>query len=175
LHLTENVATYPTGNHVLYSSSKLTQELIFKTFSTVKNIALTQIRFSALYGEKMNWSGIICNLIDQAKNNKQINLTNASKVSADFLHVDDASKIILACLSSNIEGIVNGASGSETSILRLAEIIKINLAEEIEVLNSEDPSFKKDRSVINVDKLKSIIDVTDFIDFSDGVSKLMKL
>ncbi|MGV8947037.1 MAG: NAD-dependent epimerase/dehydratase family protein [Lutibacter sp.] len=175
LDLTENEERYPSGNHVLYSSSKLTQELIFKTFATAKDVALIQIRFSALYGETMKWSGIICNLIDQARNNKKINLTNASKVTADFLHVDDASRIILASMKSDVGGIVNGASGEETSILKLAEIIKSKFSEEVEIINYEDENFRVDRAVVNVDKLKTIIDVNNFVDFSEGVSKLMKI
>lgn len=175
LNLSENAATYPAGNHVLYCSSKLTQELIFKTFAYSTKVALSQIRFSALYGSTMNWSGLICNIIDQSKKNKKINLTNGSKVSADFLHVDDASKIILATIKNGVSDVINGASGTETTVLKLAEIIKQLSAENIEIQNIETDNFKEDRAVVNVDKLSKIIDVKGFVNLTHGINEMMKL
>lgn len=174
LNLSEDAATYPSGNHVLYCSSKLMQELLFKTFAASKNISLSQIRFSALYGETMNWSGLICNLIDQARKYKKISLKNASKVSADFLHVDDASKIIAATLNKSLEGIINGASGKETSILKLAEIIAGQFDEAVEIENNEDDNFSEDRAVVSVGRLKQIIDTDKFLDLQIGIQKMMK-
>jgi UDP-glucose 4-epimerase len=173
LQMSEDEVTYPTGNHVLYSSSKLTQELIFKTFADSMNISLCQIRFSALYGEKMNWGGVICDIIDQARKNKKIVLKNASKVTADFLYVDDAAKIIFSALQNNLEGVINGASGKETSILELATIIKNSLNKNIEIENIEDQDFKENRSQINVNKLLTVIQTNTFLDLEDGIKKVV--
>ncbi|MCX8531508.1 NAD-dependent epimerase/dehydratase family protein [Chryseobacterium luquanense] len=175
VNLSEESATYPSGNHVLYSSSKLTQELLFKTFADSKNISLSQIRFSALYGETMSWSGVICNLIDQARRDKKISLKNASKVTADFLHVDDASAIIFSLLHSNLEGIVNGAAGTETSILDLANIVRDCLDENIEIENHVDPDFEENRSQIDVSKLEKIISTKTFIDLKNGIKKIINV
>lgn len=174
LNLSENELTYPTGNHVMYCSSKLTQELIFKTFVSSKDIILSQIRFSALYGETMHWNGLICNLIDQARTSKKINLKNATKVSSDFLHVEDASKIILATIKYDLEGIINGATGIETSILKIAETIAEKFSEVIQIDNVEIDNFQNDRSVVSIEKLKKIIDVEAFINISDGIQKMIE-
>lgn len=173
--LDESAKTYPSGNHVIYASSKLTQELIFKTFADTKKIALAQVRFSALYGETMKWNGIVCNLIDQARANKRIDLKNASKVSADFLHVADAAKIIHAAVINGVTGIIHGASGVETSILDLAEMIINKVPYEVQINNNEDDTFREDRSVINITKLKTIINTGKFIEFSQGLDRLMRL
>ena len=123
----------------------------------------------------MNWNGLICNLIDQSKKNKKIILTNGSKVSADFLHVDDASKIILATIKNDVSDVINGASGTETTVLKLAEIIKQLSAENIEIQNIETDNFKEDRAVVNVDKLSKIIDVNGFVNLNHGINEMMKL
>ncbi|MBC7640978.1 MAG: NAD(P)-dependent oxidoreductase [Flavobacterium sp.] len=172
--INENVNTYPSGNHVLYSSSKLVQELIFSTFANDEKIDLVQLRFSAIYGKNMVWSGIICNFIDQAKNNKLINLNNGNKVSADFLNVIDAAKIVVASTNSDVFGIVNAASGSETYLLELAQVINQNLSENIEIINSNENDFIENRSKINIDKLKKIINVIDFIDLKTGINQLLE-
>ena len=116
----ENANTYPTGNHVLYCGSKLMQELLFDTFAKENKIDLVQLRFSTIYGNNMAWSGIICNFIDQAKNYNKIELSNGEKVSADFLNVIDASRIVLASIQKNSTGIINVASGTETYLMDLA-------------------------------------------------------
>jgi UDP-glucose 4-epimerase len=170
----EDVNTYPDGKHVLYSSSKLMQELIFKTFSDINTILLTQIRFSSLYGQTMPWNGLICNLIDQARNNGTIKITNGKKVSVDFLHVNDAAKIILASINHDITGVVNGASGEETTILDLAEIIKNNTGPTVTVDNEENENSLVDRASINVKKLQQYLDVNNFISLDQGIKKMIK-
>ena len=172
--LSETEVTYPTGNHVLYSGSKLMQELIFKTFANNSQKDLTQIRFSALYGETMNWSGLICNLIDQAKLNNKIILKNASKVSADFLYVNDAAKIIIAALNSKYVGILNGASGNNTTILELANTISNNFGDNLVIENTDDPNFLEDSAVISLEKLQTIIDTKSFLSLSDGIKRMLQ-
>jgi UDP-glucose 4-epimerase len=175
INLNEEANTYPTGNHVLYSSSKLTQELIFQTFGVIKKIPVAQLRFSTLYGFSMNWNGIICSMIDQTKTNKQINLTNASKVAADFLHISDAAKIVLATLQSNISGIINAARGKETTLLELANTIVHNLIDQtISIKNIEDENFIIENAIIDVTKLKSIIEITDFIKLNEGIIEMLQ-
>ena len=175
LNLDEYAPTYPTGNHVLYCSSKLTQELIFETFSTANAIGLSQIRFSALYGEQMPWGGIICNFIDQGRSNEKIILINGSKVTADFLCVDDAAKIILAAIKNKFNGILNGASGEEVSLVQLASLIGENLDKTVVVDNVDDVNTAENRANINVDLLNSIIDTKTFTSISAGIKKMMSL
>jgi UDP-glucose 4-epimerase len=175
INLSEDANTYPTGKHVLYSFSKLAQELFFTTYVSNNNIVLSQIRFSALYGENMNSGGIINTLINQLKSSNIIKLTNAQKVNADFLYVDDAAKIILATINNDYHGILNGATGVETSILHLAEIIKKHFNDEsIQIENSESMDFiHEDRAVISVEKLSKIVDVNNFTTIDEGIKKML--
>lgn len=172
--LTETEKTYPTGNHVLYCSSKLMQELLFKTFADAKAITLTQIRFSALYGPEMNWSGLICNLIDQAKTSKKITVHNGTKVFADFLHIEDAAQIISAVVKKDYNGILNGASGVETSVLQLAQwVAKANPG--TQVFNTEDEAFAEQRAQINIDTLNTLLPVAGFIPLKNGIGEMVNL
>lgn len=172
INFNESVMTYPTGNHVLYSSSKLMQELIFQTLADFKKINIVNIRFSALYGKSMLWNGIICNLIDQAKNNK-IELFNANMVFADFLNVKDAAKIILSTIQNSISGILNACSGNEISLMNLAECIIKCLGKNIKIINNDSENFIEQRAKINIDKLKQYIDTNSFINLNDGIIEIL--
>ena len=169
----ENGTTYPFGKHVLYCSSKLTQELIFKTFANDSKINLVQIRFSALYGQQMKWNGLICSLIDQAKNNKSICITNGTKISADFLHIEDAARIVWATIINPINGIINGATGIECTIMDIAKAIQQNFESFITLENIENEMQLIDRSLVSVQKLKTIIATESFLSISEGIKRMM--
>jgi UDP-glucose 4-epimerase len=169
----ETANTYPTGNHVLYCSSKLMQELLFDTFCTSKNITITHVRFSALYGTAMPWNGIICNFIDQAKNNKKITLTNGNFVNADFLNSKDAANILLKAIENDIDGILNAASGSETSLLMLAKIIAASFDTTITIENNDLTNKVIDSAKINTKKLEKYIRISDFISLNEGIKSLI--
>ena len=174
IDIDENANTYPTGNHVLYCGSKLMQELLFDTFAKEHNINLVQLRFSTIYGNNMAWSGIICNFIDQAKNYNKIELSNGEKVSADFLNVIDAARIVLAAIKKNVVGIINAASGTETFLMDLANIVAENF-QDCKVINSNQlPEIEENRSVISTDKLSEMIAIDSFISLENGIKKMLK-
>ena len=173
LNVDETANTYPTGTHVLYSGSKLMQELIFETFANQYQISLIQLRFSALYGINMPKSGIIWNFINQAQNKNCISVENGDKFSADFLNVIDAARIILGAVNSHETGIVNAASGTEVFLTDLANNVSKMFAN-TEVINvSSTKNFNENRAVIDVQKLSKIIDVNSFIDFEKGLKQLI--
>lgn len=173
--LTEEAPTYPTGNHVLYCSSKLMQELIVETTANQFEIDFVNIRFSAIYGSNMPKTGIIWNLFNQAKNQKEINIVNGNKVSFDFINVIDAANIVTALLKNSSSGILNAASGVETSLYELATIVKNSVNESITIINNEEELSTPSRAVISVEKLNSIIDTKKFIDIKKGVNQLVTI
>jgi UDP-glucose 4-epimerase len=175
-NLTEEVATYPKGDHVLYCTSKLMQELIVDTVATKNNIDFVNIRFSAIYGETMHKSGIIWALHQQAINNNSINIINGNKISFDFINVKDAARILVRSIDSEkSRGILNAASGTETSLFELASIIKKNISKSVLIENEDKPNFTSNRSKIDVTKLNKIIDTSSFVDLNDGINQIFKL
>lgn len=173
--LTEETPTYPVGSHVLYCSSKLMQELIVETTANQFEIDFVNIRFSAIYGNNMPKKGIIWNLYNQAKNQKEINIVNGNKVSFDFINVIDAANIITALLKNNSKGILNVASGVETSLYQLATIIKNNVDKSITIINKEEELSVPNRAVISIEKLNSIIETKKFIDLDNGINQLVMI
>lgn len=123
--LTEGENTYPKGSHVGYSASKLSQELIMSSIAEAHGVQLLHMRISALYGPSMKAGGILQKLIQQARSQESIQMTNGNKVSFDFLHVDDAVKVLyhVSKMEAWPDRILNLASGEEIFLLELAELI----------------------------------------------------
>jgi UDP-glucose 4-epimerase len=175
-NLKEDAATYPKGDHVLYCSSKLMQELIVDTFATKNDIDFVNVRFSAIYGESMPKSGILWALYQQAMTNKCIKIVNGNKVSFDFINVTDAAEVLVTSIDSDkSRGILNAASGIETSLLELATIIRSNCSEEVTIENEDQNDFVSNRSKINVEKLNQIINTDSFISLNEGINQIFKL
>jgi UDP-glucose 4-epimerase len=172
LNITEEIETYNHGKHVVYSSSKLFQELILKTFCEENSISLGQIRFSSIYGEKMKKNGIIWNLQKRILNEEKITLFNSTKTSFDFLHVEDAASIVKSVIMNDYNGILNAASGREITLLELASLIANIISPNTEIINKFSKKFPENRSVISLKKLKQIIDPLLFKKFDISITKL---
>lgn len=163
----------PDGNHVAYCMSKISQErLMFEVFrdSATK---FTNIRLSAVYGDKMKHEGILFSLFDKTKINSKIELTNGESTSFNFIHVNDIAKIFHILIQSDFDyDIINLASLEEIKLIELAHLIKTIAQSKSEIVNIESvriPSF----SNINVDRLKTIIDVKfEFTSLIKGLTKL---
>ena len=121
-------------------------------------------------------SGVIWALYQQVKNNNSIKIVNGNKVSFDFINVTDAARILVACINSEKrEGILNAASGVETSLFELALIVKKNASESAVIDNEDQTNFASNLSKVDVTKLNQIIDTTSFISLNDGIDQIFKL
>lgn len=173
ISLNEAAKTYPLGNHVLYSSSKLMQELLFTTFCDFNKLRCVHLRFSSIYGENMAKSGILFNLFTQINSNSFVEITNGSKISFDFIHVEDAAKVIFEVIKSKSRGIINVASGNEIKLLNLTKKIAHLYDKPININNFEDELFEDNFSKIDISKLNQIIKTSDFVSLENGLKQII--
>lgn len=158
--LKEDAPTYPSGPHALYSLSKLNQEVILNNFPFSRKVKIAHARLSALFGENMEWNGIMCSLIDKALKEEPIGLLNGTKVSADYIYVKDVCRHLKSLIEKEAEGIINIASGEEVYLLDLAKmILKLN-GNNSDKLSNTDSMLDYNRAVVDTSKLKHID--TDF-------------
>lgn len=171
--MTEDAMTYPYGKNVLYGGSKLLKELIFRTTGLNFEKRVVNIRLSSLYGMKMIWGGVLCNFIDKAIKSKEIKLTNGNMIFADFLHINDAARVIYNLLTSGYDGILNCGSGHETSLLKLAVEISEAFNDDVLVSN-KDLINEKSRASIDLSRLNKIVDTSKFITLREGIDELIQ-
>lgn len=172
--LNEKALTYPKGDHVLYCSSKLMQELIIDTFAAKHNLAFYNVRFSAIYGEDMPKNGIIWTLHQQIVKNNIIKIHNGNIVSFDFINVIDAANILISIIDSNVEnGIINAASGVETTLYELSTILRNATAKSVVIENVDHENVHPNRAVINISKLQPFINTEEFISLEKGINQIL--
>lgn len=120
-----------------YSISKLIGELYGNYFWTRHQLPIVKARFQNVYGPREMlgagrwrgtvhtvWRNVTPTFIWKALNKEALPLDNGGNASRDFIFVEDMARGLMACAARGTVGdIYNLASGVETSILELANII----------------------------------------------------
>jgi len=113
------------NNRFIYSSLKLSGEMLFKNFCNKKNIDLDICRIFNLYGPNDNFS-IISKLKSVLKNKKEkIIIYNEGDSMRDFIHVDDVIKIYKKTLSRKGSNIIDIGTGKGLKVIDILNQLKI--------------------------------------------------
>ncbi|NRQ01189.1 NAD-dependent epimerase/dehydratase family protein [Marinobacterium sp. xm-d-530] len=120
-----------------YSISKIIGELYGNYYHQQHGLPFVKARFSNVYGPReilgagqwrgtqhTVWRNVTPTFIWRALNGESLPLDNGGNASRDFIFVEDMARGLMACaLKGAVSGVYNLATGNETSILELAELI----------------------------------------------------
>lgn len=120
-----------------YSISKIIGELYGNFYFQSYQLPFVKARFSNVYGPReilgagqwrgtvhTVWRNVTPSFIWRALNGEALPLDNGGQTSRDFIFVEDMARGLMACaLKGEAGGIYNLATGKETTILELAELI----------------------------------------------------
>jgi len=120
-----------------YSISKIIGELYGNYYFTQTGLPFVKARFQNIYGPReilgagqwrgtadTIWRNVVPTFIWKALHNESLILQGDGKTSRDFIFIDDVCRGLLACAQRGNPGeAYNLASGHETSIKELAEIV----------------------------------------------------
>ena len=120
-----------------YSISKIIGELYGNFYFQQYKMPFVKARFSNVYGPReilgagswrgtphTVWRNVTPTFIWRALNGERLPLDNGGNASRDFIFVEDMARGLMACaLHGNSGEVYNLATGTETTILQLAELI----------------------------------------------------
>lgn len=135
-----------------YSISKITGEMYCLYYAKQMNLDVVRVRFQNVYGPReilgagvwrgtVNtiWRNVIPTFIYKALKNIDIEVFQGATASRDFVYVEDIARgVVLAAIHGERGAVYNLASGQETFIDNLAELI-------LKQCNSESSILIKDR------------------------------
>lgn len=112
-------------NH--YSKSKLINELVAESYSSLYPMKTIGMRFFNVYGpgenDKGNYASIISIFLKDKKEGKPLVLYGNGKQARDFVYVEDVAKISLILLDKAENGIYNIGTGNATEYDYIADLI----------------------------------------------------
>ena len=156
-----------------YGLSKLTME----KYIMLSNLNYIICRFSNVYGPRQTphgEAGVVSIFMDNALNNKDLNIFGDGNQTRDFIYVEDIAFIFLKLIENNISNeILNISTNSSMTINELAErIIKIsNKNIKINYFDKRDGDIE--HSILDNTRLLNIMDIK-FTNINDGLYKLFK-
>jgi UDP-glucose 4-epimerase len=108
-----------------YGAAKLACEGYANTFGSIYGVKTAILRFANVYGPYSHHKeSVIHKFIKRAIKGEPLHIYGDGHQTRDFIHVDDISEAITMSLESNFEGVLQIATGKETSILEIVELIR---------------------------------------------------
>ncbi|MDT0642504.1 NAD-dependent epimerase/dehydratase family protein [Zunongwangia sp. F363] len=161
LPITEETPIMPISP---YGIHKATAETLLAHYARVFEVGITIFRIFSVYGPELRkqliWDVSQKALLAEEEGKREITLFGTGKESRDFMYVKDVCQAVLKVISkSNPEGVevYNLASGVESSINEVAELLIKNLGVEVQIkFDGEVPKGDPANWKADISKLKSL-------------------
>lgn len=164
---------HPIHPHNGYTESKYLGESICKFISEKSKLKITILRPFNIYGDDMNEGYFLTNLLNCAKTDERIIISNKNS-RRDFLHVNDFIDLILQCinLENNFE-IFNAGSGQSFSLEEIITIIERALDKKLNIEYVDEPMNELSRVEADINKIKNVLTWRPKRNFENELLKML--
>lgn len=172
--ISEKHPTYPISSH---GTIKLAIEKYIHLFHKLYGLDFLILRPSNPYGrfQNTNQQGVINVFIRKMLENNSLVIRGDGNTIRDYIYIDDVSEILEKLISLDIGNeILNIGSGSGTSVNEILQLLKDRITFNNDITNIERLDSDIYRNVLNIDKLKGLIDFEP-TKITDGIDKLLNI
>ena len=142
----------------LESSPKRKVELFLGELSRKKGSALINLRISNVYGEEVK-HGFIFECMKAFQNREKLKVFKFLDIERDYLHLRDLVLAITQLpVMQSVESNINIATGKGTKVSEVINLISRVTNHKFPIEFIDSPEFIHKKSVLNCNKLESIID-----------------
>jgi UDP-glucose 4-epimerase len=116
------------GNRTIYGATKVYSEGLLRSFYEMYGLNYVALRYFNVYGPRMDAFGVYTEVMirwmERLANKQPCLILGDGKQTMDFVFVDDIARAnLMAAMSSITDDVINIASGTETSLIELAETL----------------------------------------------------
>ncbi len=160
----------------IYSLSKLSNEIIAKSFSKKSNTQIIGLRFFSIYGEWGRPDMLILKYLLAAKKNKDFELFNYGNHYRDFTYIDDAIEIVTKLSKLKIGKKFDIFNICSSKPIKITEILKIINSFKIKTKIIKKPLHAADvfKTFGDNRKVKRIVKKVKFTNYKTGVQNTVK-
>ena len=150
------------GNRTIYGATKMYSEGLLRSFSEMYGLNYVGLRYFNVYGPRMDAFGVYTEVMirwmERLAKGQPCLILGDGKQTMDFVFVDDIARAnLMAAMSSITDDVINIASGTETSLIELAEtlgrVMGVNLAPEYGPARKATPVFRRLADVTKAEQL----------------------
>jgi UDP-glucose 4-epimerase len=172
-------AHHPYNNRTIYGAAKAFNEGLLRSFADMYGLNYVALRYFNVYGPRMDVFGVYTEVLIRwmerlAAGQPPLIFGDGSQ-TMDFVHVEDIARAnILAAKSDVTDEVFNVASGEETSLLELAQMLTRIMGSSIEPQHA--PARKVNavpRRLADITKARDLIGFEARIPLDDGLRGLV--
>ena len=161
----------PSAGHI-YTSSKITEELIAHNYCELYGTPFTILRYGDAYGPGMSENFVIPRFVHQALEGKTNTVHGDGSQFRNYVYVDDLADAHLAALSGDAENEVFNLKGPEpTTIRRIAEEVRDLLGAPFTVEGGPLSPGDYEGRVISGEKAKRVLQWEATTPFPEGLRR----
>lgn len=158
-----------------YGIIKVAIESYLKLYEKNAGIRPVVIRASnpyGLYQGNQGVQGIISTYLNLSLKKQPIEIWGDGTVVRDYIHVKDLTNLCVTALISDRVGIYNGGSGTGTSVLKVAEIVREITGDVSPIVYKPNRSLDVPLSVLDIERAKMDFEWEPTIGLKEGIASV---
>jgi len=171
---------HPYGNDTLYGAAKTFNEGLFRSFAATQGLDYVALRYFNVYGPRMDIHGVYTEVLVRWMERIEAGLPplihGTGGHTMDFVYISDVARAnILAATSDASDEVFNVASGTETSLLELAEALIDVMGADVSVeFGPERAAAKVPRRLADTSLATERLGFTAEVSLEDGLRHLVE-
>ncbi|MFN3324798.1 MAG: NAD-dependent epimerase/dehydratase family protein [Bryobacteraceae bacterium] len=130
----ESVPFYPNGAGHIYTSSKISAEMICHNYQQLYQVPVTILRYGIPYGPRMREELLIPIFLKKAFNGEPLTVAGKGEQFRKFLYISDLARAHVLAMNAKAENQTYNLEGArKVTILEVAESIRDILGDQVQI------------------------------------------
>lgn len=167
------------NNDTFYGAAKSFNEGMLRSFRAMHGIDYVLLRYFNVYGPRMDVHGLYTEVLvrwmERIADGEAISIFGDGRQTMDFAYTTDIARAnILAAQSTVAEGVYNVASGSETSLLALAQALLKVMGSDAPIVHGPERAVNGvSRRLADVTAARQDLGFTTQVSLEEGLAELV--
>ncbi len=171
---------HPYGNRTLYGGTKVFLEQLLRSFNDIYGLPYVALRYFNIYGPRMDTHGayteVLSRWIERIEQGLPPLIHGSGTQTMDFVYVGDVARAnILAAQSDVTDDVFNVASGTEVSLIELANLLLRVMGSDLVPEHGPDRGLPAvPRRLADTSRAADRLGFEAKIDLEDGLRRLVE-
>jgi UDP-glucose 4-epimerase len=170
---------HPYANDTLYGAAKTFNEGLLRSFNSMQGLDYVALRYFNVYGPRMDIHGVYTEVLvrwmERIESGVPPLILGDGSQTMDFVYIGDVARSNVLAASADVsDEVFNVASGSETSLLELAQMLIDVMGAEVEVEHGPERSVNKvPRRLADISAARERLGFEAEVDLEEGLRLLV--
>jgi UDP-glucose 4-epimerase len=170
---------HPYANDTLYGAAKTFNEGLLRSFHAMHDLDYVALRYFNVYGPRMDIHGVYTEVLvrwmDRIAEGEAPLILGDGSQTMDFVYIGDVARAnLLAAQADASDEVFNVASGTETSLLELAQLLLEAMDSDLPVEHGPERAVNKvPRRLSDIARARERLGFEAEVDLEEGLRRLV--